>query len=62
MKNVHIECQCTLLKSIITNFVSSMESCPSSKDVKEFKKEQRYIRKVKKKLDELVYLLENIPE
>jgi len=39
-----------------------MESCPSSKDVKEFKKEQRYIRKVKKKLDELVYLLENIPE
>ena len=61
MDNIHLECHCNLLLSSASNFIASIDSCPISRDKKAFKKEQRYIRKVKKKLEGLIKLLNEAP-
>jgi len=61
MGNVHLQCHCGVLVANITTFLYTINNCSCKPDHRDFKKEQRYLKKLDKQLKKVIHLLNNSP-
>ena len=61
MSNLHLKCHCGVLITNITTFLYTIDNCKCKPEHANFRKEQKYIKKLDKQLKVLLELLNNAP-